>query len=141
MSKIKSDATMTDDLDCLVSQLREDARKAGIKPDERIYVWVKPKVSFSSATRKFSAVMACLVMPKASSVTIKLHKADGQRKPKEVQRDLMEGMLVMIEPDGSNPFKSQKVLKQIMQPAEEMAQRLNQQFNDFLRTHPDKTQD
>ena len=135
MSKIKSDATMTDDLDCLVSQLREDARKAGIKPDERIYVWVKPRVSFSSATRKFSAVMACLVMPKASSVTIKLHK------PKEVQRDLMEGMLVMIEPDGSNPFKSQKVLKQIMQPAEEMEQRLNQQFNDFLRTHPDKKQD
>ena len=135
MSKIKSDATMTDDLDCLVSQLREDARKAGIKPDERIYVWVKPRVSFSSATRKFSAVMACLVMPKASSVTIKLHK------PKEVQRDFMEGMLVMIEPDGSNPFKSQKVLKQIMQPAEEMAQRLNQQFNDFLRTHPDKKQD
>ena len=35
----------------------------------------------------------------------------------------------------------QKVLKQIMQPAEEMAQRLNQQFNDFLRTHPDKKQD
>ena len=135
MSKKKSDATMTDDLDCLVSQLREDARKAGIKPDERIYVWVKPRVSFSSATRKFSAVMACLVMPKASSVTIKLHKQ------KEVQRDLMEGMLVMIEPDGSNPFKSQKVLKQIMQPAEEMAQRLNQQFNDFLRTHPDKKQD
>lgn len=135
MSKIKSDATMTDDLDCLVSQLREDARKAGIKPDERIYVWVKPRVSFSSATRKFSAVMACLVMPKASSVTTKLHK------PKEVQRDLMEGMLVMIEPDGSNPFNSQKVLKQIMQPAEEMAQRLNQQFNDFLRTHPDKKQD